>query len=201
MNARRRGASGERGLRVTGGTHAGRRMRAGSGPLRPSADRVRESLFARLGDLGGVAALDLYAGCGALGIEALSRGAESLVAVERAQASLRALRANLETLGLSDRARVLAADAVAALRRLGGEGARFGLVLIDPPYASGEALRAQEALVSGGVLEADAVVVLERGWRHPVPVARGLALVDERRYGETVIARLVPARPEAPGDA
>lgn len=199
VTARRKRARGAPGLRVTGGTHAGRRLRAGGGSLRPSADRVRESLFARLGALDGVDVLDLYAGCGALGIEALSRGAASLVAVERAASSLRALRANLDALGLAGRARVVAADAATAVRRLGDEGARFGLVLLDPPYASGEAVRAQRALLEAGVLARDALLVLERGRRHPVDIAEGLALLDERRYGETVIARLEAAPPELRG--
>ena len=184
-------------LRVTGGQFAGRRLRAPRGGLRPTADRVRESLFARLGDLEGAAVLDLFAGTGALGIEALSRGAASLVSVERARGAVAALRANVAALQLQFSTRVLVEDVAGAVRRLGRAGERFDLVLADPPYASGEAQGALEALVEAEVLAAGAVVVLERGSGHPSPSAAGLALLDERRYGDTVITRFTAAVPEA----
>ncbi|TMA33838.1 MAG: 16S rRNA (guanine(966)-N(2))-methyltransferase RsmD [Deltaproteobacteria bacterium] len=121
-------------MRVTGGRLGGRRLVAPPSGVRPTADRVREALFARLSDLDGVCVLDLYAGTGALGIEALSRGAEHAVFVERSNASLSALRRNLRTLELDDLARVVRGDVRGALRRLAGEGMRFDLVLADPPY-------------------------------------------------------------------
>jgi 16S rRNA (guanine966-N2)-methyltransferase len=164
--------------------------------LRPTADRVRESLFARLGDLEGAAVLDLFAGTGALGIEALSRGAASLVSVERARGAVAVLRANVAALHLNASTRVVVGDAVEAVHRLGRAGARFDLVLADPPYASGTAQRALEALVEAKVLAAGAVVVLERSRSHPSPVVAGLAPMDERRYGETVITRFAAAVPE-----
>lgn len=189
-------------MRVSGGALTGRRLRVPRGGIRPTADRVRESLFARLGPLDGARVLDLYAGSGALGIEALSRGAESLVAVERSRTCLPVLRANLDTLGLSPRARVVAGDAVACVARLASERLRFELVLLDPPYQSGEASRALAALVTADLLAPDGLVVWERGRRHPVPVPPGLALRDERRYGDTVVAHLVRVPPGAgPGGA
>lgn len=178
------------GLRVTGGALAGRRIRVPRTSLRPTSERVREALFARLPELEAVAALDLYAGSGALGFEALSRGAESVVFVESDRVCLAALRANAEALGVSDRVRVMAGDAVGVLGRLGRSGERFGLVLLDPPYAAGELARALPALVSAGVVVQTGSVVVERERRHPLPDVVGLALVDERRYGDTVIARL-----------
>jgi 16S rRNA (guanine966-N2)-methyltransferase len=184
-------------LRVTGGRFAGRRLRAPRGGLRPTADRVRESLFARLGELEGAAVLDLFAGTGALGIEALSRGAASLMSVERARGAAAVLRANVAALSLESSTRVMVADVAVALRRLGRAGERFDLVLADPPYASGQAQRALEALVEAEVLAAGAVVVLERSRSHPSPSVAGLALLDERRYGDTVITRFTAAVPEA----
>ena len=151
------------------------------------------ALFARLGDLDGARVLDLYAGTGALGIEALSRGAREVVFIERASRSLAVLRANLASLGLTKGARVLAGDAVRGIQRLGREAVRFDLVLIDPPYAAGEVGRALAALVTARVLAAGAAVVVESGRRHPVPSVEGLAPVDDRRYGDTVITRLVAA--------
>jgi 16S rRNA (guanine966-N2)-methyltransferase len=155
---------------------------------------VRVALFARLGDLEGARVLDLYAGTGALGIEALSRGALEAVFIERAPVALAVLRANLESLALTTAARVLAGDAVRGIERLGREAARFDLVLLDPPYAAGEVGRALEALVAAQVLAPGATVVVESGRRHPVPGVEGLAPIDERRYGDTVITRLAAAR-------
>jgi 16S rRNA (guanine966-N2)-methyltransferase len=151
---------------------------------------VREALFARLGELDGARVLDLYAGTGALGIEAISRGAREAVFIEHAPRSLAVLRANLASLGLSTGTRVLAGDAIRGVQRLGREAASFDLALLDPPYAAGEVGRALEALVASRVLAAGAMVVVESGRRHPVPSVEGLAPIDERRYGDTVITRL-----------
>jgi 16S rRNA (guanine966-N2)-methyltransferase len=158
---------------------------------------VREALFARLGDLSGRAVLDLYAGSGALGIEALSRGADSLVSVDRSAAALRCIRENLASLGASERAAAQRGDVPAVLRRLARGRQRFDLVLIDPPYASQEAGRALTALVAAGVLAPDATVVLERGRRHPSPEIEGVTLLDERRYGDTVIVQYRVSEPIA----
>lgn len=179
-----------RGVRVTGGRLAGRRLRAPARGVRPTSDRVRESLFARLGDLGGTAVLDLYAGTGVLGVEALSRGAESLVCVEKAASTLAVLRANLAALGLADAVRVVAGDVSRAVRRLGAEGARFDLVLADPPYASDELRRALEALAEARVLAPHGVLVVEHGRRHPVPEVAGWKALEEWPYGDTRVTRL-----------
>lgn len=184
-------------LRVTGGSLGGRRFRAPAEDVRPTSDRVREALFARLGDLSGRAVLDLYAGSGALGIEALSRGADSLVSVDRSPAALRCIRENLESLGASDRAATQRGDVPTVVRRLARTQHLFDLVLVDPPYASQEADRALAALVAGGVLAADATVVLERGRRHPSPEIEGLTPLDERRYGDTVIVQYRVSEPMA----
>jgi len=158
---------------------------------------VRESLFARLGDLSDLAVLDLFAGSGALGIEALSRGAARAHFVDRRMACVACVRANLEALGLSSRAHVLRGDVLGALARLGREGVRFGLVLADPPYAPRAADPVLVALVRSGVLEARAMVVIETDRRHPPGRVRGLAELDQRRIGGTDITRyaVAEARP------
>jgi len=165
--------------------------------VRPTSDRVRESLFARLGDLEDVAVLDLYAGSGALGVEAVSRGAASLVCVERSHATRAILLANLKSLELDSVARVIGRDVVDAVATLGAAGQRFDLVLLDPPYASDEAPRALAALVAAEVLNPEAVVVLERSRSHPVPSVPGLDAWDERRYGDTVVSRFKVAPSDA----
>jgi len=181
----------DRRLRVTGGRLSGRRFRVPPGEVRPTSDRVREALFGRLGDLDGVHVLDLYAGSGALGIEAISRGAAQATFVERNARTLGVLRENLVALGIDSIASLVTGDVPAAVRRLGRAEERFDLVLIDPPYASEEPARAFEALVGSAVLHRGAMVVLERDRRHPSPGVEGLSALDERRYGDTVVARFI----------
>jgi pantetheine-phosphate adenylyltransferase len=159
--------------------------------VRPTADRVREALFARLGDLSDARVLDLFAGSGALGIEALSRGAQSAVFVERAAAAAAVLQENLRALAVTGQATLVRAEAAAAVRRLAAAGARFDLVLVDPPYAADETCeRALRALATSGILAPRATVLVEASRRNPPPPIAGLRAVDERRYGDTVLHRL-----------
>jgi 16S rRNA (guanine966-N2)-methyltransferase len=181
--------------RIISGLAGGRRIQAppGSG-TRPTSDRVREALFSRLEHLDvlrGARVLDLYAGSGALGLEAASRGASAVLLVEHARPAAAAIRRNVASLadvlsGVSVRAepveRVLATPPAPE--------DRFDLVLLDPPYDVPEAALAGvlEALVSGPWLDAEALVVVERSARSPEPRwPGGLAATVERRYGETVM--------------
>lgn len=189
-------------MRVIAGWLGGRRLHAPPGrSTRPTSERVREALFSSLGPLDGVRVLDLYAGTGALGIEALSRGAAEAAFVERSPASLASLQENLRALGIEELATVLRADAAASVRRLGRAGRRFDLVFADPPYAAGEAGRVLGALVEAAVLAPDARVVIEGSRRHPPPPIEGLRVVEERCYGDTTLVHLVPTRtgPSGPG--
>jgi 16S rRNA (guanine966-N2)-methyltransferase len=185
-------------LRVTGGHLAGRRipMPRAQG-VRPSSDRVRESLFARLCRLSGARVLDAYAGSGALGIEALSRGAAHATFVDRASTCVSSLRATLAALGLDEVARVVKGDAVAVMRRLARAGERFDLLLLDPPYGPGELVRALRAAGTCGILAADALVVAESGRRHPPGDVEGLVRQDERRHGDTLLVRYTPRATDA----
>jgi 16S rRNA (guanine966-N2)-methyltransferase len=176
-------------VRVIAGALRGRRLTVPRRGVRPTSDRVRESLFATLGDVSEASVLDLYAGSGALGIEALSRGAASVVFVERAAQSASVLRQNLEVLGLLERGRVLRVDALRGIRTLAREGAGFDLVLADPPYAADALASLLPELAGAGILHAGATLVVERGRRHPVPAVEGLTLVDHREYGDTVLTR------------
>jgi len=173
---------GMRGVRVIAGELGGRRLRAPRGAAtRPTAERVREAVFSMLGDVRDLDVLDLFAGSGALGIEALSRGAAHATFVERAPAALDALRANLDALGLGARARVVAGDARSALR---GPG-KYDLVFIDPPYAAAGELTVALAAMLPEVLAAGARVVSESDRRAPLELA--MAVRRERRYGDTLI--------------
>ena len=178
-------------MRITGGRLAGRRLEVPRGDVRPTADRVRESLFARLGSLAGKHVLDLFAGSGALGFEALSRGAERIVFADRSPAVLTTVRNNAEKLAVQAEVELRRGDAKAVLRRLAG-GRPFDLVFLDPPYASEGLALALRGLVDAELLAPDALVVAESDRRHPPGPIEGLAAIDERRYGDTLITWFVP---------
>jgi 16S rRNA (guanine(966)-N(2))-methyltransferase RsmD len=177
-------------MRIISGHLGGRRLRAPAGAAtRPTSDRVREAIFNILGapdEAGSV--LDLFAGSGAMGLEALSRGAADATFVDQGKLALIALRANLDELGVGDRARVIAGDALTFLRKPGGGPWRW--VFIDPPYRSELARQALDLLgAEPARLTADAVVVVEHDRRNPPQTRHGSLLrTDSRRYGDTVVS-------------
>lgn len=175
-------------MRVIAGTHRGRRLRApGAGATRPTADRVREAIFDVLSSMmaiEGISVLDLFAGSGAMGIEALSRGAARAVFVDRGADALDAVRSNLEALGLADRATVVRADALAWLATPAGSGNGFDLALCDPPYA----FEAWEELLTHLVAS---VAVLESS--RPVDLGPAWELSRSKRYGDTLVTVVRPA--------
>ena len=172
-------------MRVIAGVHGGRRLRAPAGlDTRPTSDRVREALFSVLGaEVEGARVLDLFAGSGALGIEALSRGAAEATFVDAAEASVRCVRSNLEALGL--RAEVRRGDAAAFLKSASVRGHVYDLVFLDPPYSSAARVGAELSPRLPDVLTPGATVVCESARRQPL--ALDLPLRDERRYGDTLI--------------
>ena len=177
-------------MRVIAGVLGGRRLKAPRGrDTRPTSDRVRESLFMALEPLQGQRVVDLFAGSGALGIEALSRGATRADFVEREAAARRVLEENLESLGLVERGRVWALDLPRGLDRLRGELAQADLVLADPPYGGGPAREVVVALGRQGTLKPGARLVLEHHAKDEVPDSSGcLARLRARRYGETMVS-------------
>jgi 16S rRNA (guanine966-N2)-methyltransferase len=189
-------------MRVIAGEFGGRRLEAPRGlRTRPTSDRVREALFMSLGGLDGLRVVDLFAGSGALGIEALSRGAAFADFVEAAREPRAVLERNLATLGLGERARVWPLRLPGAIAKLAGPLAAADLVLADPPYGGEAARGVLAALAVPGVLRAGTRVVLERHQKDDVPSRAGeLALVRERRYGETTV-NLYEAGGETPPEA
>ncbi|WP_299051836.1 16S rRNA (guanine(966)-N(2))-methyltransferase RsmD [uncultured Nocardioides sp.] len=178
--------------RLIGGTAGGRRLRTPPGDrTRPTSDRVREALFsaleARLGGFDGLRVLDLYAGSGALGLESWSRGAAAVTLVERDRATAGLVRRNAADVGCGV-AEVVTASVATALGR--PPAAPYDLVLADPPYPVGEEelTAALAALVDGGWLAEDALVVVERSARGPGPtLPAGLETERGRTYGETAL--------------
>lgn len=189
-------------LRVVAGSVGGRRLVAPA-DVRPTAERVREALFSALGP-GGVSdasVLDLYAGSGALAIEALSRGAARAVLVDADRESVEACQTNLEHTGLAGRARIArraVEDFVVAATPV--PEAPFDLVLCDPPYdtTDDEIGRVLAALAAPGWLAADALVVMERAARPAPSWPQGWDAPWERKYGDTLVTML--AAPQGPSD-
>jgi 16S rRNA (guanine966-N2)-methyltransferase len=191
-------------MRIVAGTFRGRPLVAPKGQsTRPTADRARQAIFNVLEHaawspgLDGLRALDLFAGSGALGIEAISRGAEFCLFVDRAEDARAAIRANVEALGLGARARVERRDAAALGRMASGDGPAFDIAFLDPPYGAGLGERGLAALAAGGWLAADALVVLERGGADGAALPAGYAPLDERTWGAARVsfARWSPLSP------
>jgi len=176
-------------MRVIAGVLGGRSLVAPKGhATRPTSDRVREALFSMLGEVTSASVLDLYAGTGALGIEALSRGASRAVFVENARPALEALRRNVETLGLRASSSIITSPVLRAVRGLSAREP-FDLVLVDPPYANlAEAVQVLELLVDQALCSDTARIVLEHASRDAAPEVHGLTCQATRRYGDTSLS-------------
>ena len=185
-------------MRIIAGTHRGRRIAAPAGDAtRPTSDRVREALFSILGPLEGVDVLDLFAGSGALGLEALSRGAASATLVERARPAVACIRANVAALGMEDRARVVPRDWRSALAAERAAGRAFGLCLLDPPYSLTHRVEAQLEALLAPLVAAPGIVVIEHSAARPPPEPSGLEIVSrtDRIYGDTALSVMRVALP------
>lgn len=177
-------------MRIIAGRLKGRRLAAVRGAIRPTADRVREAIFNILGPLVPEAqVLDLFAGTGALGIEALSRGAGRAVFVENQVSALQVLRRNLAQCQLMEAGQILPQDAVRALAALAARGERFDLIFLDPPYSQGLAEAIVPLVARTGLLAPEGILVVEH--RRDEDLAETyppLARRDQRRYGATLIS-------------
>ena len=186
---RRANAAGPTTTRLTGGSARGRVIRsAGGRDLRPTSEKVRSAMFSILGPdvVAGAQVLDLYAGTGALGMEALSRAAESAVFVEASEVLCRSLRESLKELEMTDQARVVRANAESASGR---DGEIFSLVFIAPPYRIDPWDGLLGRMGTGNSLADGAVVVAEHYYKRKLaPEYGGLIRTTERRYGDTTIS-------------
>ncbi len=176
-------------MRIIAGEARGRRLQTLKGSAtRPTADRVKESLFSILGPrCAGALVLDLYAGTGNLGLEALSRGAHKAVFVDASEAAVRVIRSNISELGYADRAEVQRSDAQGAVGRLGAAAAKFDLVFLDPPYEQGLIIPTLQAIVRAGILADSGVIIAEHSRREEVGPASELSIRRQERYGDTVL--------------
>ena len=171
-------------MRIIAGTHKGHTIHAPRGrDTRPTSDRVRENVFNIVGPVDGAYVLDLYAGSGAMGLEALSRGAAKAVFVEREADAVRAIERNLDKLRLSGT--IVRQDAVTALAMEAGAGRKYDLVLVDPPYDMYNDVQPQLARYLPALLNADGLLVLETDVR--VEPELPLTQRTSRKYGQARI--------------
>lgn len=187
-------------MRVVGGRLKGRVLSSFKGmSIRPTSDKVREAIFnilPRESPFGKV--LDLFAGTGAMGIEALSRGAKEAVFVDKDQSAVNIIYKNLETCSLGAEARVLKKDVKSAVKFLAAKGEKFDLIFIDPPYDSSLVNEALKAVSSEGILERDGYLVAESSKRVKVQDGfPGLKRIDERKYGDTAVYFYIAEKKDA----
>jgi 16S rRNA (guanine966-N2)-methyltransferase len=180
-------------LRIVAGSRRGRRLKVPPGDLtRPTSEKVREAIFDVLGPVDGLVALDLFAGSGALGLEALSRGAARCLFVESDRNVSTVLRTNIATLGFEDAADVLPVPYERALERLSNAGESFDLLFVDPPYRILPQVEVATARYLRSLLSNDGVAVIE-GPKLLSP-SFGQQVVFDRTYGDTRITMLKPRR-------
>lgn len=178
-------------MRVIAGIAKGMKLVApASGRVRPALDQVKEAIFNILFDVRGAAVLDCFAGCGSIGIEALSRGATSAVFVERWGPAAESIRRNLEHTRLAENARVLLMPVARAIPALAREGARFDLLFVDPPYEQGLVNPTLAALAASDLIADEARIVVEHHPKEPAEAPPGLSLTETRKYGQTRISFL-----------
>jgi 16S rRNA (guanine966-N2)-methyltransferase len=182
-------------MRIISGTSKGRRLSTPKNrSLRPTSDRVKESIFNILRrEMEGKVILDLFAGTGNLGIEALSRGAERVVFVEKGRQALQLIQRNLVQFGLEGQSEIIPKDANRAIGILKRRGESFDLILMDPPYEKGLIQKTLMKLNSHQIYHMDSILVIEHHRREPLPhLGDGWNLIRQRRMGDTVISFLTP---------
>ena len=175
-------------MRIIGGTHRGRIIITPKGwDTRPTRGRIRESVFNIIrNEIPDAAVLDLFAGSGALGLEAVSRGAKSAVFVDNAKPAREAIQQNIRSLQMTDQTRLLFCGYAEALRRLQSEKQSFDILFLDPPYLQADTSALFSQVQKSGVLKPGALWVYERAKRNAFAPAC-LRVVDERSYGDTSV--------------
>lgn len=177
-------------MRVIAGTVKGRRLAspARNDPIRPVLDQVKEAIFNILFDVRGARVLDCFAGTGALGIEALSRGANHATFLDLSSRATDLIRKNLALCHCTDRATVWQLPAIKGLQRLGAQGEHFDLVFIDPPYEEGLLSPSLAAAAEAQLLAPNGLIIMEHHPKELPHIPPALRLTDQRKYGQTLIS-------------
>jgi 16S rRNA (guanine(966)-N(2))-methyltransferase RsmD len=177
-------------MRIVAGLAKGRKIESPKGmDVRPTTDRVREALFSSIAFcLRDARVLDLFAGTGALGLEALSRGAKSAVFVDRDRRSIDLIKHNIDLCRFADRSTVIILDAAKAVRKLGAEARQFDLIFLDPPYQGPMLEQSLSALKAEGLLAPGGLIAAEHPSGRPPVLPVGLSIATTKRYGKTVLS-------------
>nr|WP_114297472.1 16S rRNA (guanine(966)-N(2))-methyltransferase RsmD [Anaerobacterium chartisolvens] len=178
-------------LRVISGTAKGHKLKAPRGvSTRPTSDRVKESLFNIIShSIYASEVLDLFAGTGNLGIEALSRGADSAVFIDRSQECFSIINENLRHTKLEDKASVMVGDVFACLKRLSSQGRKFDIVFLDPPYNKNLIEETLTFIVQNDIIRDNSIIIAERDIDDIIPQSiEAIKLAREERYGDTVLS-------------
>lgn len=176
-------------MRVIAGTAKGRKLRSTSS-ARPMTDQIREALFSTLGDISGMRFLDLYAGSGAVGVEALSRGAAMVTFVENDRVAIDDIEHNLDVTGQAERAEVVHADVERYVSR---RGRQYGVVVVDPPFGIGLPSRVISSVAESDLAGPSTTVVVRVSSRQEANLPPGYEMISRRRYGDSTILYLTPS--------
>lgn len=185
-------------MRIIGGTARGKKISLPKGAsIRPTADHLKEALFSILQGVEGEYFLDLFAGCGGVGLEALSRGAKGVVFVEKDWRIAGIIKKNVESLEFSERAEVITAEAQRALQNLRRNGRMFDIVFADPPYERGYISPLLKTMQENQVVAQEGIIVIQHSRREPLLIERvSTEIVDQRSYGDTLLTFLKNRREE-----
>lgn len=189
-------------IQIIAGKLKGRKLKTPSTGTRPTSAKVREALFNILGPLDGVRFLDLFAGSGAIGLEAYSRGATEVVLVEKNPQAARLIKENIETTKTRDSVHLKNAEVLKAVRQLGAEEKRFEIIFIDPPYSQGWVEKCLEAIQSANLLTPEGLILAEESSRVDLPDAlSGYGRIKSYKYGDTALHIFkLPRHPEGGRD-
>ncbi len=182
-------------MRVISGTAGGRKLYTPkSHSIRPALDKIKGAIFNILFNVEGLTVLDLFAGTGAIGIEALSRGAARATFVDASSEALNIINKNIEMCKFEDRSRVFPRRVNVALEYFGKHGEKFDLVFVDPPYLKELVKPTLEKIASADILSDNGKIIVEHHPKEPIPEISGLALTETRKYGQTLISFLCRAK-------
>ena len=187
-------------MRITGGRARGRKIYAPkSDKIRVTSDMVRESLFNILPSMEGTLFLDIFAGTGSVGIEAISRGSAGATFIEKETLHARTLEKNLKLCGFEKSCEVIVSSAEKGIRILSGRLRQFDIIFIDPPYDKGLAVETLGMLGNSGLISEEGFLIVEHFFRENIADSDEFVLTDQRRYGDTVISFLIPKNVKGEG--
>jgi 16S rRNA (guanine966-N2)-methyltransferase len=175
-------------MRVISGQYKGRNIQVPNG-IRPTEDRVKKAFFDIMGDVSGLSCLELFAGSGSVGLEALSLGASQVVFVEISRVCVKAIQENIRVFGLENSAQVIAKDSLQAIKQLCAGQKRFDLIFLDPPYYKGIAEKALQTLADCDILTTSGYVGVQHFKKDPLPEQQGsLSRFRQSKYGDSVLS-------------